>query len=118
VGGYVADFASQSSGEIRYETNLADVWYTKDGTTWKQFKADTGSELPDDLSSGIEPRHAPTCYVDATNNRLVVVAGKVTRQPVPNPPYPPNVAPVPNHDSGDVSNDVRILQLPDPSTLP
>lgn len=118
VGGYVADFASQSSGEIRYETNLADVWYTKDGTTWKQFKADTGSELPDDLSSGIEPRHAPTCYVDMVNNRLVVVAGKVTRQPAPNPPYPPNAAPVPNHDSGDVSNDVRILPLPDPSTLP
>jgi hypothetical protein len=118
VGGYVADFASQSSGEIRYATNLADVWYTKDGTTWKQFKADTGSELPDDLSSGIEPRHAPTCYVDTANNRLVVVAGKVTRQPAPNPPYPPNVAPVPNHDSGNVSNDVRILPLPDPSTLP
>ncbi len=118
VGGYVADFATQSSGEVRYESNLADVWYTKDGTTWKQFKADTGSQLPDDLSSGVEPRHAPTCYVDAANNRLVVVAGKVTRQPASNPPYPPNVAPVPNHDSGDVSNDVRILQLPDPSTLP
>jgi hypothetical protein len=118
AGGYVDDFASQSSGEIRYETNLADVWYTKDGTTWRQFKADTGSELPDDLSSGVEPRHAPTCYVDTVNNRLVMVAGKVTRQPAPNPPYPPNVAPVPNHDSGDVSNDVRILQLPDPSTLP
>lgn len=118
AGGYVDDFATQSPGEIRYETNLADVWYTKDGTTWKQFKADVGSELPDDLSYGLEPRHAPICYVDGVNNRLVVVAGKVTRQPTPNPPYPPNLVPLPNHDSGDVSNDVRIVQLPDPSILP
>lgn len=118
AGGYVADFANQPTGKIRYASNLADVWYTKDGTTWKQFKADTGSELPDDLSAGLEPRHAPTCYVDKVNNRLVSVAGKVTRQPAPNPPYPPNLPPVPNHDSGDVSNDVRILQLPDPALLP
>lgn len=110
VGGYSADFATSSPGAVRFGTNLADVWYTKDGLNWKQFKMDIGSHLPDDLSNGLEPRHAPVCFVDAVNNRLVVVAGKVTRQPEPNPPY--------SHDSGDVSNDVRTLQLPDSRALP
>ncbi len=118
VGGYMADFVTGIPNEIRYETNFADVWYTKDGITWKQFKAGVGSELPDDLSLGLEPRHAPICYIDGLNNRLVVVAGKVTRQPTPKPPYPLNPVPVPKHDSGNFSNDVRIVQLPDPSTLP
>lgn len=110
VGGFSADFATASPGAIRFATNLADVWYTKDGLNWKQFKMDIGSKLPDDLQLGVEPRHAPICYIDSANHRLVVVAGKVTRQLEPNPPY--------SHDSGDVSNDVRILQLPDPSVLP
>jgi hypothetical protein len=119
VGGYSVDFATASRGEIRFETNLADVWYTKDGLNWKQFKTDVGSQLPDDLSLGIGPRHAPICYIDAVNNRFVVVAGKTTPQPTPNPPYnAQNPPPLPNHDSGNVSNDVRILQLPDPSVLP
>ncbi len=110
VGGYSADFATSSQAAVRFGTNLADVWYTKDGLNWKQFKTDIGSRLPDDLALGVEPRHAPVCFVDAVNNRLVVVAGKVTRQSEPNPPY--------SHDSGDVSNDVRILPLPDPAVLP
>lgn len=119
AGGYSVDFGSASPGEVRFESNLADVWYTKDGLSWKQFKTDVGSQLPDDLSLGVGPRHAPICYIDAVNNRFVVVAGKTTRQPAPNPPYnAQNPPPVPNHDSGDVSNDVRILQLPDPSVLP
>ena len=119
VGGYSVDFATASPGEIRFETNLADVWYTKDGLNWKQFKTDVGSQLPDDLSLGVGPRHAPICYIDPVNNRFVVVAGKTTRQPTPNPPYnAQNPSPVPNHDSGNVSNDVRVLQLPDPAVLP
>jgi hypothetical protein len=119
VGGYVADFATDSPGAIRFETNLADVWYTKDGLNWKQFKTDVGSQLPDDLSLGLGPRHAPVCYIDEVNNRLVVVAGKTTRQPAPAPPYTAqNPPPVHKHDAGNVSQDVRILQLPNRSVLP
>jgi hypothetical protein len=119
VGGYVADFATDSPGTIRFETNLADVWYTKDGLNWKQFKTDVGSQLPDDLSLGLGPRHAPVCYIDEVNNRLVVVAGKTTRQPTPAPPYTAqNPPPVHKHDAGNVSQDVRILQLPNRSVLP
>ena len=106
AGGYLADFTN-SAGGIRFESNLADVWYTKDGSTWKQLKADAGSGLPDD--GWFEPRHAPTCYIDAVNNRLVIVAGKETAFVAP----PKTV-----HDSGNVSRNVRILQLPNPATLP
>lgn len=102
AGGYTADFTN-NAGTIRYQSNLADVWYTKDGTTWKQFKADVGSQLPDD--DVFYPTHAPTCYIDTSLNQLVIVAGKATS--------PPNL-----HDSGTVSSNVFTLQLPAAGTLP
>jgi len=79
AGGYApTDWQTNASGSIvpRYAANHADVWYTKDGLSWRQFKADLGSLLPDD--GGLEPRHAPTCYRvpgSGATGTLVIMAG-------------------------------------------
>jgi hypothetical protein len=88
----------------RYGANHSDVWYSKDGATWKQYKADYGSGLPD--GNTLEPRHAATCYVAAGNGAnaesLVVVAG--------------SAGSTPDASLENVSNTIRILPLP--ATLP
>ena len=85
VGGYAATDWNNSGGTVtpRYNANHSDVWYSKDGITWKQYKTDYGSGLTD--GNALEPRHAATCYVGATGDgsakSLVVVAGTATPTP-------------------------------------
>lgn len=94
---------SSTARSVRYGANHADVWYTRDGNNWKQFKADDGSHLEDD--GGLEPRHAPTCYVtDDGGLRLLIMAG--------------TGGPDPNDASAGVINSIRELSLPSASTLP
>jgi len=108
VGGYAPTDWNDSGGVItpRYTVNRSDVWYSKDGATWKQYKTDYGSGLTD--GNALEPRHAATCYVGAASGgsgkALVVVAGTAT--------------PTPSTDSNHVSNSIRTLALPATSSLP
>jgi hypothetical protein len=108
VGGYAPTDWNNSGGVIspRFSVNRSDVWYTKDGLTWKQYKADYGSGLSD--GNALEPRHAATCYVgttsDGTANSLVVVAGTST--------------PTPSTTSNHVSNTIRTVTLPATSSMP
>jgi len=106
AGGYAPTDWNNTGGTAvpRYGANHADVWYTRDGSTWKQFKADVGSSLPDD--GGLEPRHAPTCYVAgaAPAQNLVIVAGTGGSDPD-------------DADAG-VINSVRALPLPPAASLP
>ena len=106
AGGYApTDWNNDGTGPTRrYAANHADVWYTRDGTDWKQLKADLGSGLPDD--GVLEPRHAPTCYITgaAPANTLVVVAG--------------TGGPDPNDGNADTLNSIRVLPLPASATLP
>jgi hypothetical protein len=106
TGGYAPTDWNDAGGTLtpRYGANHSDVWYTKDGVTWKQLKADWGSGLPDGTT--LEPRHAATCYEDESTNpaTLTVIAGSAGTNP----------------DAGNehVSNTIRLLQLPPAATLP
>ena len=108
VGGYAPTDWNDNSGTVtpRYSVNRSDVWYSKDGAAWTQYKTDYGSGLPD--GNALEPRHAATCYVGAaaggTGKSLVVVAGTST--------------PTPSTSSNHVSNTIRTLALPATSSLP
>jgi len=91
---------------VRYGGNHADVWYSKDGAAWRQFKADYGSGLPD--GNTLEPRHAATCFVApgsaANTQSLVVVAG--------------SAGSTPDVSNEEVSNTIRTLLLPATADLP
>jgi hypothetical protein len=105
VGGYAPTDWNATGGAVtlRYGANHADLWYSKDGSDWKQFKADAGSGLADD--GRFEPRHAPTCFVsDAAPARFVVIAGKGGSDP--------------NGGNARVSNSIRSLTLPAAASLP
>jgi hypothetical protein len=86
----------------RYDENHSDVWYTKDGVNWRQFKADYGSGLPD--GDALVPRHAATCYIDAaaTGQSLMVTAGSAAL----------DVA------NESVSNTIATLSVPAAAALP
>jgi hypothetical protein len=106
TGGYAPTDWNDSDGTLkpRYGANHADVWYTKDGLTWKQLKADHGSGLAD--GNALEPRHAATCYEDESVDpaTLIVIAGSAGTSP----------------DAGNehVSNSIRLLQVPSAAALP
>lgn len=107
AGGYWPTDWTNTAGLVqRYAANHSDVWYSRDGINWHQYKADAGSGLPDD--GFLEPRHAPTCYIgtDASTGgeTLVVVAGKG--------------APQPSNYYANPLNSVRILPLPPYTSLP
>jgi hypothetical protein len=105
AGGYApTDWTNTSGLVVRYGANHADVWYSRDGGNWKQFKADAGSGLPDD--GGLEPRHASTCYVTddtATLNLLIVAGTGGSTQDARN---------------ARVLNSIRALPLPQAASLP
>jgi len=79
AGGYAPVDWTNSGGTVTVVTaaNHADVWYSKDGTNWRQFKADHESGLSD--GSAFEPRHASTCFSvaggSANTQSLVVIGG-------------------------------------------
>ena len=78
AGGYAPTdwLLSNGTPSPRHSINHADVWYSRNGTDWRQLKADLGSGLSDD--GDLEPRHAPTCYVtgaSAAARSLVIMAG-------------------------------------------
>jgi hypothetical protein len=106
VGGYAPTDWNNINGTVtrRYAANHSDVWYSKDGVNWKQFKADYNADLPD--GTALEPRHAATCYVaaggSAGTTSLVVLAGTGGSSP----------------EAEDVINSIRTLALPATSLLP
>jgi hypothetical protein len=104
--GYAPTDWTNTDGIVpRYGANHADIWYTKDGTLWKQLKADAGSGLPDD--GKLEPRHAATCYVtrdSAASLSLVLIAGTGGSDP--------------NDADAQVLNSIRTLSLPPAASLP
>lgn len=108
VAGYAPTDWNDVDGTVtvRYSENHSDVWYSKDGATWKQFKTDYGSGLPD--GNTLEPRHAATCYVGegsgTEQKSLVVTAG--------------SAGSTPNAGTDHVSNTVRTLALPATTALP
>ncbi|HEY6824399.1 MAG TPA: hypothetical protein VI195_08155 [Steroidobacteraceae bacterium] len=106
AAGYAPTDWNNTGGTVvpRYGANHADVWYTRDGSNWKQFKADVGSSLSDD--GGLEPRHAPTCYVAgaAPARNLVIIAGTGGSDP--------------NDASAEVLNSIRAVPLPQAASLP
>ena len=107
AGGYAPTDWNLTDGVItrRWADNHADVWYSRNGTDWKQFKADVGSGLPDD--GALEPRHAPTCYVvggTAATRSLMVIAGTGGVDP--------------NGNFARTLNSIRRLPLPDAAALP
>ncbi len=92
-----------------YTQNMADVWYSKDGVNWKQYKPAVGSGFPDD---GVyQPRHAPTCYVRPDTNTLIIAAGKGGTNAN-------NLLDATNGDYAIMRDDVISLQLPSQSQLP
>jgi len=89
---------------VRYGANHSDAWYSRDGSNWKQFKADLGSGLPDD--GKLEPRHASTCFVTgdaATGMKLLIIAGSGGSDP--------------NGLNARVLNSIRSLSLPAAASL-
>lgn len=106
VGGFWPTDWTKTGSTIatRYGANHSDVWYTKDGVNWRQFKADFGADLPD--GSALDPRHAATCYIDAaaTGQSFMVTAGSAGSTP--------NVA------NERVSNTVATLSVPAAAALP
>ena len=108
AAGYAPTDWNSNAGVLtpRYGANHSDVWYTKDAITWRQYKADYGSGLPD--GNTLEPRHAATCYVDsgsgAAEQALIVIAG--------------TAGPTPNDANAEVSNSIRTVALPAASALP
>ena len=105
-GGYAPTDWNNTNGVVpRYGANHADVWYSRDGGTWHQFKADSGSLLPDD--GVFEPRHASTCFIGvdgAGDSNLVVLAGTGGSDP--------------NDNNARVVNSIRLLSLPASTSLP
>jgi hypothetical protein len=105
TGGYApTDYTNTPGLAVRYAANHADVWYSKNGADWRQLKADRGSGLTDD--GGLEPRHAPTCYVTAGAKNLVIIAGTGGEDPS-------NAA-----ITTVVLNSIRSLPLPATASLP
>ena len=108
AGGYAPTDWNDVGGTVapRVGANHADVWYTKDGATWRQFKADSGSALPD--SATFEPRHAATCYSvagsSAATRSLVAIGGTGGTDP--------------NDENARVLNSIRTLALPPAAQLP
>ena len=107
VGGYAPTDWNNTSGYAarRYAANHSDVWYTRTGADWRQYKADLGPQkMPDD--GVFEPRHAPTCYVvnHGDTNELLVLAG--------------TGGPDPDDANARELNSVRALPLPLASSLP
>jgi hypothetical protein len=106
AGGYAPTDWNNVGGSItrRYAANHADLWYTRNGTDWRQLKADAGSGLPDD--GVFEPRHAPTCIVTGTAsaNSLTIIAG--------------TGGPDPNAGNAETLNSIRVLPLPPTVSLP
>jgi hypothetical protein len=74
-------------------TNLGDIWYSRDGVTWRQMVT-RGSTV----GAGLEPRHAAACFVEPAKNRVLVVAGKGGADG--------------NNDRASVRSDVWALELP------
>jgi hypothetical protein len=96
---------SSGSPVVRYGANHSDAWYSRDGIHWQQFKADLGSQLPDD--GVLEPRHAPTCFVtgDAVSGlNLLIVAGSGGRDP--------------SGANARTLNSIRTLPVPTANLLP
>jgi hypothetical protein len=106
AGGYApTDWNNTNGLVVRYGANHADVWYSRDGSDWKQLKADVGSGLADD--GGLEPRHASTCFVagdTATTRDLVIIAGAG--------------ASTPDASNARVLSSMRALPLPAAAWLP
>jgi hypothetical protein len=106
AGGYAPTDWNDTDGSIsrRYGANHADVWYSRDGSEWKQLKADAGSGLIDD--GKLEPRHAPTCFVTpgGTEGQLTIIAG--------------TGGPIPNDGDANTLNSIRVLPLPAAAGLP
>lgn len=105
--GYAPSDWTNTSGVpmVRYGANHAGVWYSKNGTDWRQFKPDFGSGLPDD--GGLEPRHAPTCFVTGSppdGMKLLIIAG--------------SGGPSPNGFNARVLNSIRQVGVPAASLLP
>ena len=108
AGGYAPTDWNNVGGTVvpRAGANHADVWYTKDGATWRQFKADAGAALPDGAT--FEPRHAATCFSvpggSANTQSLVAIGGTG------------------GSDADDanarVLNSIRTLELPSAAELP
>jgi hypothetical protein len=91
---------------VRFGANHSDVWYSKDGTNWKQLKANNGSGLPDGIA--LEPRHAATCYAaagsSAGSKSLIVIGGTGGADP--------------DDSDSEVINSIRALPLPAATALP
>jgi hypothetical protein len=105
--GYAPTDWTNTSGVpvVRYGANHSDLWYSRNGSDWRQFKARLGSGLPDD--GLLEPRHAPTCYVTgdpAAGMKLLIVAGSGGRDQ--------------NGFNARVLNSVRSLPVPAADALP
>jgi hypothetical protein len=107
AGGYAPTDWLSTGGTIsvRYSINHADVWYSRNGTDWRQFKADLGSGLADD--GKLEPRHAPTCYftgANAATRSLIIMAGTGGSDP--------------DDGHAETLNSIRRLPLPEAASLP
>ncbi|GAC1331767.1 MAG: hypothetical protein NVSMB15_06410 [Steroidobacteraceae bacterium] len=108
VGGYAPVDWTLSGGTVTVLAgiNHGDVWYSKDGANWKQFKADFNSGLPD--GNTFEPRHAATCFAvpgsNADTHSLVVMGGTGAA----------------DYDDANarVLNSIRTLPLPPAAELP
>jgi hypothetical protein len=105
--GYAPSDWNDTSGApvVRYGANHAGVWYSKNGSDWRQYKADFGSGLPDD--GGLEPRHAPTCFVTGAppdDMKLLIIAGSGGGDP--------------NGFNARVLNSIRQVGVPAASLLP
>jgi hypothetical protein len=107
LGGYAPTDWNNAGGAVtpRYGANHADLWYSRDGSNWRQIKADSGSGLPDD--GVLEPRHAPTCYVTGAGPNvlnLTVIGGTSDSDP--------------DDAVAQVVNSIRMLSLPAATSLP
>ena len=108
VGGYSPTDWNDTDGvvTVRYGANHSDVWYSKDGINWRQFKADYGSGLTD--GNTLEPQHAATCFVapgsSPNTESLVVIGGSADSTP--------------DATQEEVSNSIGTLSLPATSVLP
>ena len=105
--GYAPSDWNNTSGTpvVRYGANHAGVWYSKNGSDWRQYKPDFGSGLPDD--GGLEPRHAPTCFVTGAppdGMKLLIIAG--------------SGGPSPSSFSARVLNSIRQVGVPAAALLP
>ncbi|GEM_PF-3299765 len=107
VGGFTATDWNNVGGVLsrRYSVNFDDAWYSKNGVDWHQFKAELGSQLPDD--GVLFSVHAPTCLIGQASDgspQLVVIAGKS--------------GPDANDHDSNVGNFVQTLHLPTAAELP